>query len=114
MSCNFNISFATHFYICDKIPDISTIWPSVCLKFVKNLQNQARKFFQKQSFLLQFYLIVLAIFVSDALIGNYSVATNFVVLITFFANPVTTMLLDRKSTRLNSSHSQQSRMPSSA
>ena len=34
------------------------------------------------------------IFVTDnALIGNYSVATNFVVLITFFATPVTTMML---------------------
>jgi O-antigen/teichoic acid export membrane protein len=45
-----------------------------------------------RGFLLQFYLVVLAIFASDALIGNYSVATNFVVLITFFATPVTTML----------------------
>ena len=35
----------------------------------------------------------MAIFVTDnALIGNYSVALNFVVLITFFALPVTTML----------------------
>ncbi len=45
-----------------------------------------------RSFLLQYYLVVLAIFVSDALVGNYSVATNFVVLITFFAIPVMTML----------------------
>jgi O-antigen/teichoic acid export membrane protein len=36
----------------------------------------------------------MAIFVTDnGAIGNYSVATNFVVLITFFATPVTTMLL---------------------
>jgi len=36
----------------------------------------------------------MAIFVTDnSAIGNYSVATNFVVLITFFAAPVTTMLL---------------------
>ena len=44
-----------------------------------------------QGFLLQFYLVVLAIFASDAMIGNYSVATNFVVLIAFFATPITTM-----------------------
>ncbi|HSV49443.1 MAG TPA: oligosaccharide flippase family protein [Candidatus Acidoferrales bacterium] len=45
-------------------------------------------------FLTQYYTYILAIFVAvDALIGNYSVATNFVVLITFFATPVTTMLL---------------------
>ncbi|MCW3995861.1 MAG: flippase [Candidatus Bathyarchaeota archaeon] len=44
-------------------------------------------------FLTQFYIYVMAIFVSNnALIGNYNVATNFVVLITFFATPVTTML----------------------
>ena len=45
-------------------------------------------------FLTQFYTFILAIFVAnDALIGNYSVAQNFVVLISFFATPVTTMLL---------------------
>ncbi len=44
-------------------------------------------------FLTQFYSTIMAIFVLDnALIGNYSVALNFVVLITFFATPVTTML----------------------
>ena len=44
-------------------------------------------------FLTQFNSTILAIFVTDnALIGNYSVALNFVVLITFFASPVTTML----------------------
>jgi O-antigen/teichoic acid export membrane protein len=45
-------------------------------------------------FLTQFYIYIIAIFVAnDALIGNYSVAQNFVVLISFFATPVTTMLL---------------------
>jgi O-antigen/teichoic acid export membrane protein len=44
-------------------------------------------------FLLQFYNIILAIYVTDALIGNYSIATTFVILITFFATPVTTMML---------------------
>ncbi len=44
-------------------------------------------------FLLQFYQIILPIYVTDnAIIGNYNVAQNFVVLITFFATPVTTML----------------------
>ena len=44
-------------------------------------------------FLTQFNSTIMAIFVTDnAFIGNYSVALNFVVLITFFATPVTTML----------------------
>ena len=44
-------------------------------------------------FLTQFYSTIIALFVlNNALIGNYSVALNFVVLITFFATPVTTML----------------------
>ena len=44
-------------------------------------------------FLTQFYSTIMSIFVTDnSLIGNYSVALNFVVLITFFATPVTTML----------------------
>jgi O-antigen/teichoic acid export membrane protein len=44
-------------------------------------------------FLTQFYGFIMAYFVTNnALIGNYSVALNFVVLITFFATPVTTML----------------------
>jgi O-antigen/teichoic acid export membrane protein len=45
-------------------------------------------------FLTTYYNYVMAYFVTDnAAIGNYSVAQNFVVLITFFATPVTTMLL---------------------
>jgi O-antigen/teichoic acid export membrane protein len=44
-------------------------------------------------FLTQFYSILMALYVIDnAAIGNYNVALNFVVLITFFATPVTTML----------------------
>jgi len=44
-------------------------------------------------FLTQFYTYILAIYVlNNAFIGNYNVALNFVVLITFFATPVTTML----------------------
>jgi O-antigen/teichoic acid export membrane protein len=45
-------------------------------------------------FLTTFYSFILGIFVTDnSLIGNYSVAANFIVLISFFATPVTTMLL---------------------
>lgn len=44
-------------------------------------------------FLNQFNSTILYLFVIDnSLIGNYSLATSFVVLITFFATPVTTML----------------------
>jgi O-antigen/teichoic acid export membrane protein len=44
-------------------------------------------------FLAQFFSYILAIYVTNnAIIGNYNVALNFVVLITFFATPVTTML----------------------
>jgi O-antigen/teichoic acid export membrane protein len=44
-------------------------------------------------FLTSFYGYILAVYVSNnATIGNYNVANNFVVLITFFSVPVTTML----------------------
>jgi PST family polysaccharide transporter len=44
-------------------------------------------------FLTYFYIWVIAFFVTDnALIGNYTIAQNFVVLISFFATPVTTMM----------------------
>ncbi len=44
------------------------------------------------TFLSQFYTFLLPLFVDLHLIGNYSVATTFVVLITFFASPVSTVL----------------------
>ena len=44
-------------------------------------------------FLTVFYSYILAFYVTNnAIIGNYNLAINFVVLITFFATPVTTML----------------------
>ena len=43
-------------------------------------------------FLTQFYSFLIAIYATDVMIGNYSVANSFVVLITFFATPITTML----------------------
>ena len=44
------------------------------------------------SFLMQFYNFIIAIFASNYLIGNYAVANNFTVLLAFFATPITTML----------------------
>jgi O-antigen/teichoic acid export membrane protein len=44
-------------------------------------------------FLAQFYNFLIAIYATDLMIGNYSVATNFVVLIAFFATPISTVLL---------------------
>lgn len=44
------------------------------------------------NFQLQFYSFILPIFVSDALYGNYMIATSFVVLINFFALPIMTIL----------------------
>jgi O-antigen/teichoic acid export membrane protein len=44
------------------------------------------------SFLTQFYTFIIAIYASNFLIGNYAVANNFTVLLTFFAIPITTML----------------------
>ena len=44
------------------------------------------------SFLTQFYTVIIAIYASNYLIGNYAVANNFTILLTFFATPITTML----------------------
>ena len=44
------------------------------------------------TFQTQFYSFILPIFVAPDLIGNYGVANTFVVLIAFFATPVSTML----------------------
>lgn len=43
-------------------------------------------------FLLQFYNLLIAVYCTDAAIGNYKVAVNFSVLVTFFATPIATML----------------------
>lgn len=44
-------------------------------------------------FLNQFLIYILAIYVTNnATIGNYSIAANFIVLISFFATPVSTMM----------------------
>lgn len=44
------------------------------------------------SFQLQFYNFILPIWVPDNLVGNYGIATTFVVLVNFFAMPITTIL----------------------
>jgi O-antigen/teichoic acid export membrane protein len=43
-------------------------------------------------FQTQFYNFIVPIYVSADLIGNYGIATTFVVLVTFFASPITTIL----------------------
>ena len=44
------------------------------------------------SFQLQFYNFILPIYISSGLYGNYGIATSFVILIQFFALPITTIL----------------------
>jgi len=43
-------------------------------------------------FLLQFYGFMMAFYCSDVMIGNYQVATQFSVLLTFFTTPISTVL----------------------
>jgi len=43
-------------------------------------------------FLMQFYNFLIAIYCTDVIISNYSVAMNFAVLITFFSTPIATVL----------------------
>jgi O-antigen/teichoic acid export membrane protein len=43
-------------------------------------------------FVTQFYNVLIVIYASNFLIGNYAVATNFSVLLTFFTMPIQTML----------------------
>ena len=43
-------------------------------------------------FLTQFYNFLIAIYCTDQMIGDYQVAVNFAVLITFFATPIATVL----------------------
>lgn len=43
-------------------------------------------------FLTQFYAFLIAIYLSDQIVGNYNLALNFAVLVAFFVTPVTTLL----------------------
>jgi O-antigen/teichoic acid export membrane protein len=44
------------------------------------------------SLLTQFYSFMMVIYCTDAMIGNYRIATNFAVLLTFFTFPISTVL----------------------
>ena len=43
-------------------------------------------------FMIQFYAFLIAIYLSDQIVGNYNLAINFAVLVAFFVQPVTTLL----------------------
>jgi len=43
-------------------------------------------------FLIQFYAFMMAFYCSDAMIGNYQIAANFALLLTFFTVPIATVL----------------------
>jgi len=44
------------------------------------------------SFLAQFYNFIIVLYASNVIIGNYALANNFTVILTFFAAPISTML----------------------
>jgi len=56
--------------------------------------------------LTQFYSFMMAYFVSDSIIGNFKIATNFAVLLTFFSFPITTVLFPAFS-KINPRNEQQ-------
>jgi stage V sporulation protein B len=72
--------------------------PEYKLDIIENIKTLLRYGLPLSGYLIlgallpQFYNILLPIYSSDTLIGNYSVASNFVVLISFFAMPITTVM----------------------
>ena len=66
------------------------VWETMKFMFRYGLPLSFSSLFN--SFLVQFYTFIIAIYASNFLIGNYAVANNFTVLLTFFATPITTML----------------------
>jgi O-antigen/teichoic acid export membrane protein len=66
------------------------LWGTVKFMFQYGLPLSFTNLFN--SFILQFYNFLIAIYASNFLIGNYAVATNFGVLLGFFATPIATML----------------------
>ena len=68
----------------------SNVWETMKFMFRYGLPLSFSSIFT--SFLTQFYNFIIAIYASNFIIGNYAVANNFVVLLTFFATPITTML----------------------
>ena len=43
-------------------------------------------------FLLQFYAFLIAFYLSDQIIGNYNLALNFSIIVSFFVTPIQTLL----------------------
>ena len=66
------------------------VWETIKFMFRYALPLSFSSIFN--SFLTQFYNVLIAVYASNFLVGNYAVATNFTVLITFFATPISTML----------------------
>jgi O-antigen/teichoic acid export membrane protein len=66
------------------------VWETMKFMFRYGLPLSFSSIFN--SFVAQFYNVLIAIYASNFLIGNYAVANNFAVLLTFFTTPITTML----------------------
>lgn len=66
------------------------VWETMKFMFRYGLPLSFSSIFN--GFVTQFYNFLIAIYASNFLIGNYAVATNFAVLLNFFAYPITTML----------------------
>jgi O-antigen/teichoic acid export membrane protein len=66
------------------------VWETMKFMFRYGLPLSFSSIFN--GFVTQFYNFLIAIYASNFLIGNYAVANNFAVLLTFFAAPITTML----------------------
>jgi len=67
-----------------------TVWKTMKSMFRYALPLSISSIFN--SFLAQFYNFIIAIYASNFIIGNYAVASNFTVLLTFFTVPIGTML----------------------
>jgi O-antigen/teichoic acid export membrane protein len=70
--------------------DPLNVWESMKFMFRYALPLSFSSFFN--SFLGQFYNFIIVIYASNFIIGNYAVANNFTVILTFFAAPISTML----------------------
>jgi O-antigen/teichoic acid export membrane protein len=66
------------------------VWETMKFMFQYGLPLSFSTIFN--TFVLQFYNFLIAIYASNFLIGNYAVATSFSVLLSFFAAPIATML----------------------
>ena len=74
----------------DVLAEPLKIWETMKFMFQYGLPLSFSSIFN--SFLAQFYTIIIAIYTSNYLIGNFAVANNFTILLTFFATPISTML----------------------